>query len=411
MPAGWEWKKLGEVCEIVGGGTPSKDNPQFYKGNILWATVRDMKSEIISQTEFCISEEAVKKSSTNIIPKGNVVIATRVGLGKVCLIEHDTAINQDLRGLIPKKSNQLDTKYLFHWFKSVSHLVVQEGTGATVQGVKLPFIKSLGIPLPPLPEQQRIVAFLDEAFAAIARAKAHAEQNLQNAKALFESYLQGVFASTGSATGGGEWEVKKLGEVVNNIMTGPFGSMLHQSDYVSEGIPVVNPQNIVDGKIIPITKTMINQATFMRLEKYALKLGDIVIARRGEMGRCAVVREENINWLCGTGSFVIRIDPKRADSDFLNLFLSSSAVKQLLEKESIGATMSNLNQTILFELPIKIPPLETQQTIVRQLDALHAETQRLEAVYRQKLEDLEELKKSVLAKAFRGELTEANLSN
>ena len=169
-------------------------------------------------------------------------------------------------------------------------------------------------------------------------------------------------------------------------MTGPFGSMLHQSDYVEEGIPVVNPQNIVDGKIIPLSKTMINQNTFSRLAKYALILGDIVIARRGEMGRCAVVRKENTNWLCGTGSFVIRVNPKKANSKFLNIILSSNSVKQQFEKSSIGATMSNLNQTILSELPIRIPSVEKQQTIVRQLDALRAETQKLEAVYQQKLQ-------------------------
>ena len=85
LPRGWEIKKLGEVCDVIGGGTPSKKNSKFYEGNILWATVRDMKSEILSDTEFKITEEAVKNSSTNIIPKGNVIIATRVGLGKVCL--------------------------------------------------------------------------------------------------------------------------------------------------------------------------------------------------------------------------------------------------------------------------------------------------------------------------------------
>src|SRR5690606_12849325 len=208
MKQGWEIKKLGEVCDVIGGGTPSKKNLKFYEGDILWATVRDMKSEVISDTEFKITEEAVKKSSTNVIPKGNVIIATRVGLGKVCLIEKDTAINQDLRGIVPKTFKQLDTGFLFQWFKSISHLIVEEGTGATVQGVKLPFIKDLPIPLPPLPEQQRIVSILDEAFAAIAKAKTNAEQNLKNAKELFESYLQGVFEN-----GGDGWEEKKLGEV------------------------------------------------------------------------------------------------------------------------------------------------------------------------------------------------------
>ncbi|MBK7693609.1 MAG: restriction endonuclease subunit S [Saprospiraceae bacterium] len=149
MKQGWEIKKLGEVCDVIGGGTPSKSNSKFYNGNIHWATVRDMKGDFIKDTEHKITADAVKKSSTNIIPKGNVIIATRVGLGKVCLIENDTAINQDLRGIVPKNKLIISVGYLFRWFKSISNLIIEEGTGATVQGVKLPFIKDLEIPLPP----------------------------------------------------------------------------------------------------------------------------------------------------------------------------------------------------------------------------------------------------------------------
>jgi len=250
-----------------------------------------------------------------------------------------------------------------------------------------------------LSEQQQIVSILDQCFSAIDQAKANAEQNLKNAKELFESYLQGVFEN-------GKWETKMLGDVVDKIMTGPFGSMLHQSDYVEKGIPVVNPQNIVAGQIIPLQKTMINKETFNRLKKYALKLDDIVIARRGEMGRCAVVRNENVDWLCGTGNFVIRVNPKKMNSDFLNVNLSSKSVKQKLEKSSIGATMSNLNQTILSDLSISIPPLKEQKTIIRQLDTLQAETQKLEIAYKKRIAGLEELRKNILQRAFAGELTE-----
>jgi type I restriction enzyme S subunit len=178
MKKGWEVKKLGDVCTIKGGGTPSKSNKSFYIGDIPWATVRDMRFDIINETEFKISKEAVQNSATNIIEKGNVIIATRVGLGKVCILEKDTAINQDLKGIIPKHKNEIDKLYLFHWLKSIAPEIIKNGTGATVQGVKIPFIESLNIPLPPLSEQKRIVAILDEAFAAIDKAKANAEKNL-----------------------------------------------------------------------------------------------------------------------------------------------------------------------------------------------------------------------------------------
>ena len=176
----WTTVKLGDVCELVGGGTPSKKNAAFYGGEIPWATVRDMHSDELQETELKITELGLNSSSSKVIPANNVVIASRVGLGKVCLLAQDTAINQDLRGVLPKAKNTIDARYLFYWFKSIEQTIISSGRGATVHGVTLPFLKALELPLPPLPEQHRIVAKLDAAFAeidksteSISEAKAH----------------------------------------------------------------------------------------------------------------------------------------------------------------------------------------------------------------------------------------------
>ena len=195
---GWVEKKLSEVCQVTGGGTPSKSNEEFYTGTIPWATVRDMKNEIIYQTECRITEEAVRKSSTNIIKKGNIVIATRVGLGKVCMVAQDTAINQDLRGIIPKNNSQVSPRFLFWWLKSIAHLIKKEGTGATVQGVKVTFINLLQIPTPTLSEQDRIVAILDELSRETQRLESIYRQKIAALKELKQSILQKAF--TGELT-------------------------------------------------------------------------------------------------------------------------------------------------------------------------------------------------------------------
>ncbi len=190
---GWEERRIGELCNVIGGGTPSKANSKFYDGEIYWATVRDMKGEIISDTEHKITKEAVKNSSTNIIPKGNVIIATRVGLGKVCLIDNDTAINQDLRGIVPINLKKLLVNFLYHWFKSISHKIVEEGTGATVQGVKLPFIKSLAIPLPSIKEQQTIVRQLDALRTETQKLETVYKKKINDLEELKKSILQKAF--------------------------------------------------------------------------------------------------------------------------------------------------------------------------------------------------------------------------
>jgi type I restriction enzyme S subunit len=189
----WPVKTLGEVCDLVGGGTPSKDRPDFYGGDIPWATVRDLNVEVLRSTEHSITAEALTSSSSNVIPKGSVVIATRVGLGKAVIVAQDTAINQDLRGLVVKNPKELLADYLFWWYLSTVHLVVAAGTGATVQGVKLPFVSGLVIPVPTLEEQKRIVARLDLMKAKTSEMVAAYDAKLTAAKNLRQSILEAAF--------------------------------------------------------------------------------------------------------------------------------------------------------------------------------------------------------------------------
>jgi type I restriction enzyme, S subunit len=193
MNAAWKMRSLGDVCRIVGGGTPPKDRAAYYSGSIPWATVRDMRTDLITATEYKITQDAVRCSATNIVPAGNVVIASRVGLGKICIVAQDTAINQDLRGIIPINRDVLIERYLFWWLKSVAHLIRKAGTGATVQGVKLPFLRALRIPIPSVLEQRRIVDILDESSKAIDVAKATIAMNLRHVEAVFQSHLEAIF--------------------------------------------------------------------------------------------------------------------------------------------------------------------------------------------------------------------------
>jgi type I restriction enzyme, S subunit len=402
LPKGWEIKTLGEIADVEYGFTDKSTEEGDYR--YIRITDIDNNGGLISTQKKYLKHS---KEAKEFLIRDKDLLMARTGatFAKVLLYEDfepsvfaSYLIRITFKEKIENKLYWYFTKTKSYWEQAnslASGAAQPHFNGAAVKQVIFSYPKSL-------PEQQRIVAILDEAFAVIERSRNNVEQNLKNAKELFESYLQSVFENKGE-----DWEEKTLGEAVDSIMTGPFGTMLHKSDYVEDGVPVVNPQNIVNGQIVSLQKTMIDETTFNRLKKYALKLGDIVIARRGEMGRCAITKSENVGWLCGTGSFVIRVNQKKANSEFLNIILSSDTVKKELEKSSIGATMSNLNQSILSELSLSIPPLKTQQTIVQKLDALLAETKKLEAIYQQKINDLEELKKSVLQKAFAGELVSA----
>ena len=191
---GWVEKKLGDVCYIIGGGTPSKKVEEYYNGSIPWATVRDMNVELLTETEHKITKLGLDKSSANVITAGNVIIATRVGLGKICLLGKDTAINQDLKGIIPKnKKNQINEKFLFWWFKNTSAEIIKAGTGLTVQGVKIPFIQALLFPIVPLSVQNDIVLRLDEINAQKKTLIFSYQQELEFLDELRKSILQKAF--------------------------------------------------------------------------------------------------------------------------------------------------------------------------------------------------------------------------
>jgi type I restriction enzyme S subunit len=191
---GWEEKTLGEVVSVIGGGTPSKKVEKYYNGDIPWATVRDMNSDKLSVTDHRITELGLKESSANIIPKEHTIIATRVGLGKVCILEQDTAINQDLKGLIPKSKYDILNDFIFWWYKSIAHKVVDAGTGATVQGVKLPFVKGLTFPLTSKEEQVRVVNLLNKFSLDVENVENTYLKKLSDLDELKKSILQKAFA-------------------------------------------------------------------------------------------------------------------------------------------------------------------------------------------------------------------------
>ena len=210
------------------------------------------------------------------------------------------------------------------------------------------------------------------------------------------------------------WEWARLNSVVNEVATGPFGSMLHKTDYVRNGIPLVNPQNIIGGEIQPNDSTTVSSETAKRLNSYSLNKNDVVIARRGEMGRCAVVEEMQSGWLCGTGSFILRANLYMFSS-FLVTVLRSWHIVQYLRGSSIGTTMSNLNHGILNHLLIPVPPLSEQHNIVERFEQLLPSITAYDTA-EQKLTTLnatfpDQLKKSILQAAVQGRLVEQDPSD
>jgi type I restriction enzyme S subunit len=174
------------------------------------------------------------------------------------------------------------------------------------------------------------------------------------------------------------WQATKISQILVELQTGPFGSSLHQGDYQKGGIPVINPASIKNERLIPIDGMAVGPATLERLATFKLRAGDIVMGRRGEMGRCAFVTEHEAGWLCGTGSLILRL-PECVFPRFFVTLIGSPFVREYLGGSAVGATMQNLNQSILLNLVIGLPPLAEQHRIVAKVDELMPLCDQLEA--------------------------------
>jgi type I restriction enzyme, S subunit len=286
-------------------------------------------------------------------------------------------------------------EYIFRGGIDISRAI----TGAAQPQITRTNLAPLIISFPEsIEEQSRIIGILDEAFAEITIAKANAEKNLHHSHEIFESFVQSIFTR-----GGTGWKEMRLGDFAIKVSTGPFGSLLHKSDYVDRGVPLVNPTNIVGDLIVPDPTKLIDDFTKKRLSAYVLEKDDIVVGRRGEIGRCAVIGPEQSGWVCGTGCFFVRPLPS-TNPIFLASLIRSAKYRKKLEQLSTGSTMSNLSNTALGDLIITMPSLSEQQKVVVKFDAIATETQRLAALYSKKIEALDDLKKSFLHQAFTGQL-------
>jgi type I restriction enzyme S subunit len=380
---------LGEVVDLVMGQAPSSKDCNFDgKG-----------TPFVKVGEFGEVRPLLREWTTNPLRMARrtdvllcVVGATcgKINLGEECAIGRSVAA-------IRPHPQKLDQFYLYYFMMTLVERLRSGSVGAAQTVISKDMVESVQIPLPPFPEQQRIVSILDKAFDGIATAKANAEKNLQNAHAIFESHLQSVFTQRGPG-----WVDTALGDVCS-FVRGPFGGSLKKSIFVPDGYAVYEQQHAIYDQFDDV-RYFIDEAKFKEMKRFELLPNDLIMSCSGTMGRVAIVPKGIKRGIINQA--LLKLTPSTKISNaFLKAWMESEAFQVALREYSGGAAIQNVASVkILKEIRVPLPSVKEQERVVAKLDSLREETQRLESIYHQKLAALEALKNSLLHQGFTGKL-------
>ena len=401
MKATWESTTLGAVCTIVNGGTPKTGIPAYWGGPHQWITPAEMgkrDTPYISRTERAISDLGLQESSARLLPPFSVILSSRAPIGHLVINTEPMATNQGCKGLVSQ--GRVDHKFLYYYLSSIVDLLNELGTGATFKELSGGKLSGVPLLLPSLPEQRRIVAILDEAFEGIATAKVNAEKNLQNARQLFESFLDATL--TRHASG---YIESTLGADVDLLAGYAFSSGSY-SDEASD-IRLLRGDNIMQGylrwdgaKRWPASE----RAAYSRFE---LQAGDVVLAMDRPWVKAGLKRAQitSNDLPCLQVQRTARLRPRQTlRHDFLfHLTGSQSFSRHLLEVQT-GIGVPHISGKQIESFKFMRPPLNEQASIADRLNELHETAQRMAEISQQKFAALDELKKSLLHLAFTGRL-------
>ncbi len=387
--------KLGELVDIIGGGTPNRKNESYWNGNINWITVKDYKSNYITSSEETITENGLKSSAAKLIPKGNVIIPTRMALGKVAINLIDVAINQDLKALIIKDSSILDTHYLFYYLKSKSNYIESRGKGATVKGITIDVISKMDIKLPNLSEQKKIVNILRTAQELIEKRKYQIEA--------LDQLTQSVFLEMFGSIQGEKLPLSELCEI--NPPKREVADL--KEDTIVSFIPMAN---VSENGEIDLSETR-NLGEVYKGFTY-FKENDVLFAKITpcmENGKGAIAKNLTNEVGFGSTEFHVLRPKEGITSEWLYYLTTLPNFRQQAEKNMTGsAGQKRVPKQFFDKYKVNKPTIESQEEFKKIILKINSQKEML----KKSLAILDTNFQSLMQRAFKGELfTEQKVSN
>ncbi|MCU0466958.1 MAG: restriction endonuclease subunit S [Arcicella sp.] len=410
LPKGWEVKKLGDVCDLQNGFAFKSADYIDSSDTLIFrmSQIRPGGDLDLNHNSKYLPNDFVQKYSSYLLKDGDVVIAmtdmateTKI-LGLPTYFKSDGRyflLNQRVGKLFNFDKSQIDVKYLRYILSAPNTIKYYKsfGKGALQINLGKSDILNAEIPIPPLSEQTAIVTKIEELLSDLENGKQQLLTAQTQLKVYRQSLLKWAFENE-------KLKTTILKDVTEKIQIGPFGTQLHREDYIENGIPLINPTHIKDGFIVSDSSYSILESKRDSLPNYILREGDVIMGRRGEMGRCGLVTKKEVGWFCGTGSLYFRPNNQLLNPVFLYYYLCSKPVRKYLEENAGGTTMANLNLKIVNYIPISLPSLAEQQRIVEELESKLTICDKIEETISQSLLQAETLRQSILKKAFEGRL-------
>lgn len=365
----WKIVRLGDVCEIQSGGTPSRNKTEYWKnGTIPWVKIGDFSGKYLNKTTEHITPKGLENSSAKLFSKGTILYSIFATLGEATILNIDATTNQAIAGIKIKDKSSIDIDYLFAYLNSLKEEVNRIGRGVAQNNINLSILKSFTVPLPPLETQKQIAAVLDKCTALIAKQK----QILEKYDTLIKSRFIEMFGDPVKNPMG--WEVYTVEECAtkepNSLKAGPFGSSLKKEFYVETGYKIYGQEQVISGDA-NFGDYYIDEKKFNELKSCEVKANDVLISLVGTYGKLLIIPQEFQKGIINPRLLKITFDKSKIDTVFFKYFFASDSLQKKLTDNTHGGTMGILNLGIVRKIKIPVPPISLQNNFaafVQQID-------------------------------------------
>lgn len=355
MKQGWEIKKLGEVCEVIGGSTPKTNEPTYWDGDFFWVTPAELDgTKLISSTKRTITEAGIKSAHLQLLPAGTVLLSSRAPIGKVAITTVPMYCNQGFKNIIC--SDKLYNCYVYWFLYAKTEYLNALGTGATFKEISKKVVEQIPIPVPPLPVQERIVSELDLLSGIIEKKR----EQLKELNALAQSIFYDMFGDPITNEKG--WEVKKLGEVADII--GGSTPKTNIKEYWDGDNYWVTPAELHGARYICSTERRITNLAVDKTHLTQLPVGTVLLSSRAPIGKVCITR---VPMYCNQG-FKNIVCSNKLISEYVYQYLIDKT--DFLNSLGSGATFKEISKTTTENISIPIPPLPLQHQFASKIEAI-----------------------------------------